>query len=217
MLHCILIKQRQFVVHLPNLASADTFISKPPSRRLLMGYFLYTRSRLTVVIFLLVVVGVFAACAPNPQAQLISPDMVPEGAGGEFVRPTPTPIPNIADLSEDQIVAGLPEEALAAFPGDPDAGQQLATLNGCVGCHNLDPNNVVVAPTWNNVANTAIIRNPGAEGPAAYLYHSIVAPNDYIVPGYNGGIMPQTYSDTLTAEQIVDIVAYLLTLRGEPQ
>lgn len=182
-----------------------------------MGHFLYTRWRLTVVILVLAVIGVFAACAPNPQAQLISPDMVPEGAGGEFVRPTPTPIPNIADLSEDQIVAGMPDDALAAFPGDPASGEQLVTVNGCIGCHNLDPANAVVAPTWDNVANTAIIRNPGEEGPAAYLYQSIVAPNEYIVPGYNAGVMPQTYADTLTTEQIVDIVSYLLTLRGDAE
>lgn len=181
-----------------------------------MAHLFYTRTRLMLALCLLALVVVFAACAPNPRSQLISPNMVPEGAGGEFVPPTPTPIPNIANLTEEEIVAGLPEEVLAAFPGDPDSGQQLATVNACFSCHSLEPV-VLVGPTWSNIANTAIVRNPGAEGPAAYLYHSIVAPNDYIVPGFNAGTMPSTYGDTLSAEQLADIVSFLLTLHNDPQ
>jgi cytochrome c551/c552 len=181
-----------------------------------MGQLLHNHMRFSVIILLLILIGVFAACAPNPQAQLISPDMVPEGSGEAFVPPTPTPIPNIAELGEEEILRGLSEDFVALLANaDADSGQQLATVNGCIGCHNLDPAQVVVAPSWHNMANTAIIRNPASEGPAAYIYHSIVAPNDYIVQGYNAGIMPQTYNDTLTDEQLADIVAYLLTLRGD--
>lgn len=177
-----------------------------------MGTLFYRRN--LYLALLIVSVLIMAACTPNPRAQLISPDMVPEGAGEEFVRPTPTPVPNIADLSSEQILAGLDGDILAAFPGDPEAGQQLTVANGCIGCHNVDPSVQGAGPTWYNMANTAIIRDP-AQGPAAYIHQSIVNPNSYLVPGYAANIMPQVYGETLTAEQLADIVSYLLTLQGE--
>jgi mono/diheme cytochrome c family protein len=181
-----------------------------------MGQLLHSRMRFSVIILLLMLIGIFAACAPNPRGQLISPNMVPEGSGQVFVPPTPTPIPNIAELSEEEVLRGLaPDFVTLLASADPMSGQQLSTANGCFGCHNLDPSQVVVAPSWYNMANTAIIRNPASEGPAAYLYHSIVAPNDYLVQGYNAGLMPQNYQDTLSSEQLADMVAYLLTLRGD--
>jgi mono/diheme cytochrome c family protein len=181
-----------------------------------MRDFVHKRIVLQISMLLLAAVVVLAACAPDPRAQLISPDMVPVGAGEEFVRPTPTPVPSIADLSEEEILAGLPDDVLAAFPGDPAAGEQLSLLNGCVGCHALDPANVAVAPSWHNMANVAVARKPDMS-PAAYLYESIVEPNAYVVQGYPSGVMPQNYEQTLTTEQIVDIIAYMLTLRGNSQ
>ena len=157
---------------------------------------------------------VIAACAPNPRAQLISPDMVPEVKGQAFVPPTPTPIPDITLLSEEQIYAGLPADVTALLPGNPANGEVLSASAGCIGCHRLDDTNAVVAPTWGGVAHTAITRVAG-EGPALYLYQSITAPNAFVVNGYNGGIMPQTYNDTLSAQDIVDVVSYLLTQRGQ--
>lgn len=65
------------------------------------------------------------------------------------------------------------------------------------------------------MANAALIHSGADEGPAAYIHHSIVAPNDYVVAGYPAGIMPQTYGETLNDEQLMHIVAYLLTLRGD--
>jgi cytochrome c551/c552 len=180
-----------------------------------MGQFLMNR-RLLVVVALSVLIGIVAACAPNPRSQLISPNMVPVGAGEEFVPPTPTPVPNIANLTEEEILQGLDENLVSLLASaDPAQGQQLAVANGCIGCHQLDPNQTVVAPSWYDMANAALIHSGADEGPAAYIHHSIVAPNDYVVAGYPAGIMPQTYGETLNDEQLMHIVAYLLTLRGD--
>ena len=181
-----------------------------------MGHFLHNHRLQTVVTLLLIFIAVLSACAPNPRGQLISPNMVPEGAGEEFVLPTPTPIPNIAELSEEQIAAGLPEDVLAGFPGDAANGQQLTVANACIGCHQPDPNFQGAGPTWYNLANTAIVRKSGM-GPAAYLHESITDPNAHIVQGFPPGVMPQTYAETLSAEQLADIITYLLTLRGDAE
>lgn len=178
-----------------------------------MGRMHTNRIYLFVALLLLTIFAV-AACAPNPRAQLISPDMVPEVKGQAFVPPTPTPLPDINNLSEEEIYAGLPADVAALLPGDPAHGEQVATSAGCVGCHRLDDSNTVVAPTWGGVAHEAVVRVAG-ESPALYLYQSITEPNAYVVNGYNGGIMPQTYNDTLSPQDIVDVVSYLLTQRGQ--
>lgn len=163
---------------------------------------------------LVLAIFVIAACTPNPRAQLISPDMVPEVKGQAFVPPTPTPVPDITLLTDEQIYAGLSADVAALLPGDPAKGESVAASAGCIGCHRLDDSNSAVAPTWDGVAHTAITRVAG-ESPALYLYLSITEPNAFLVAGYNAGLMPQIYKDTLSPQDIVDIVSYLLTQRGQ--
>ena len=175
---------------------------------------MHTKRFYLFVAFLLLAVFAIIACAPNPRAQLISPDMVPEVKGQAFVPPTPTPIPDINNLSEEEIYVGLPADVAALLPGDPAKGEQISASAGCIGCHRLDDSNTVVAPTWAGVADTSITRVAG-ESPALYFYQSIAEPNAFVVKGYNGGVMPQTYKDTLSAQDIVDVVSYLLTQREQ--
>lgn len=175
----------------------------------------FHQNRFYLISTLLVLASLVAvACAPNPGAQLISPNMVPEVEGQAFVPPTPTPLPDITSLTDEQIYAGLPEAVANLMPGDPAQGEQVATNAGCVGCHHLDNSNVAVAPTWGGVANTAITRVAG-EGPALYFYQSITDPNAFVVEGYNPDIMPQTFKDTLSNQDLADLISYLLTLRGQ--
>ena len=109
----------------------------------------------------------------------------------------------------------VPEAVTAALAvADPARGQQLTLQNACIGCHNLDPNVQMAGPTWANIANTAATRVAG-ESAEEYLYNSIVHPNDYLVEGYMAGVMLQNYGDTLSDQDIADIMAYLLTLQGE--
>jgi hypothetical protein len=51
-----------------------------------------------------------------------------------------------------------------------------------------------------------------AESPEQYLFESIVLPGEFLVPGY-ADIMPHTYSQTLSPQQVADLIAYLQTLR----
>jgi hypothetical protein len=45
----------------------------------------------------------------------------------------------------------------------------------------------------------------------AYIRESIVTPDRYLVPGFQAGLMPQTYNERLTQGQTDDLVAYLMT------
>lgn len=48
--------------------------------------------------------------------------------------------------------------------------------------------------------------------PEMYIRMSILHPSAFVVPGFPDNLMPQTYAEILSADEINDIVAYLLTL-----
>lgn len=171
---------------------------------------------LAIICFLLALV-VVSACAPNPRLQLISPNMVVLAEGETFVPPTPTPRPRIAGLSDEEILAGLPQNIVALIPGDAQRGLDLTVPHNCIGCHVTDNSLIDVAPTWLEIADTAVGRAEqlGLAGPALYLYTSIVNPNDYIVVGYTSDVMPETYSEDLSQQDLADLLTYLLQQRAE--
>ena len=175
------------------------------------------KSFLYALVSFIVAIAFVSACAPNPRLQLISPSMVVIAEGEVFVPPTPTPRPRIANLSEEEVFAGLPDEIVALMPGDAANGLSLTVPQNCVGCHQLDLSLSDVAPTWSEVADTAVGRAQqlGLPGPAVYLYTSITSPNAYIVDSYIADRMPAIYSDDLSEQELADILTYLLSLRGE--
>lgn len=104
-------------------------------------------------------------------------------------------------------------------PGDAEAGRELfhntLRLTGapnCGSCHVVEPDiPAVVGPSLVGIAAAAAERQTG-QSAEEYLYLSMVAPNDYIVSGYDAAIMPRTYALYLSREQFADLLAYLLTL-----
>ncbi len=172
------------------------------------------RGMLGAVAVLLAVAVMVAACAPNPRTEIISPQLgaqlhAREISGAVVAVPTPEPL-RIATMSEEEIYAGLPEDFAAALAAaNPARGETLALANGCIGCHVLDPNQIMSGPTWYHMGDTAANRRPGVS-PAFYIYESIIAPNAYVVSGYPANVMPQNYGDTISLEDLADLVAYLL-------
>lgn len=160
-----------------------------------------------------------ASCAPNADAALLSPNLgavlEAQAAGGQVAAvPTPVP-PMLAELAPEEVFAGVPDDLSAAIASaDIANGPTLATNNGCIGCHSLDPAATMTGPTWQNVGDTAIVREPGLS-PAEYLHQSIVAPGSFVVPGYPN-VMPATYGETLSTEDLATLIAYLLSQNGQP-
>ena len=96
---------------------------------------------------------------------------------------------------------------------DAGRGQTLFRTH-CASCHAAIGDSVVVGPSLAGVATRAAQRVPGLSA-EEYLSHSIIYPNDYIVPGYESTPMQQNFATTLTFEEVDYLVAYLLTLRQE--
>ena len=81
----------------------------------------------------------------------------------------------------------------------------------CASCHATRPDVVVVGPSLAGIAERASGRVDGDDA-AAYIDRSIIAPEEYIVEGFQD-LMPKSFADTLTVEQRQALVAYLMTLR----
>ncbi|MCB9434861.1 MAG: disulfide bond formation protein B [Ardenticatenaceae bacterium] len=87
----------------------------------------------------------------------------------------------------------------------------LGDAPGCVACHSLEPETVIVGPSMANIASQAAVRVPG-QSAEAYLQQAIVNPDAHVVDGFTAGVMYQNYEEALTKEQINALVAFLLTL-----
>lgn len=106
--------------------------------------------------------------------------------------------------------------------GDAARGEQLTVDLGCVGCHVT----ATVGPAWladshpsgagigtraGEIVNASDYAG-GATNAVEYLREAVVNPNAYLSTGFTAGVMPAIYADSLTAQDVADIIAYLETL-----
>jgi mono/diheme cytochrome c family protein len=97
--------------------------------------------------------------------------------------------------------------------GDAANGEALfsQTLNGlpeCSSCHSLDGTRGT-GPTLQGFGDVAGERRRG-EDALTYTMHSIVSPNQYILPGFSG-LMPPTYGQVLERQELADLIAFVLS------
>jgi cytochrome c oxidase subunit 2 len=90
-------------------------------------------------------------------------------------------------------------------------GKAIFTETGCNACHTLADAgaNATVGPSLDDLAAAAPERKPGT-GAEAYVEESIVDPGAFVVEGFPGNLMPATYEDQLSPEEIDALVTYLL-------
>ena len=109
-----------------------------------------------------------------------------------------------------------------AFGTAPEPVVDAFETGGCVACHSIKGvggGEALVGPPLFRTGVIAAERRPGPS-PEAYIEESIRDPNAFIMPNCPTGpcaegVMPQTYSETLTGEQLTVIVEYLAVL-GTP-
>lgn len=94
-------------------------------------------------------------------------------------------------------------------------GKQLFTANGCGGCHTLAAagGNGTVGPSLNNLdANAAKYAKQLKQTPQQYVFDSIKSPAKFTVPGFPKGVMPSTFGQQLSPQQLNALVKYLLSV-----
>ncbi|MGQ9849340.1 MAG: c-type cytochrome [Aggregatilineaceae bacterium] len=116
------------------------------------------------------------------------------------------------------LAACAPEDlpyALEDLPmGDPTRGavlftQSLGGAPACANCHALD-GGASSGPSLGGFGAVAAARVKG-QSAAAYTFYSILRPAKHVVRGYSN-VMPADYAGKLSAQDVADLIAYLLTL-----
>ena len=107
------------------------------------------------------------------------------------------------------------KESTAACEGTPEeCGAKFAKIYGCITCHSADGSKLV-GPTWKGIFGETVsfVDGSSASVDEAYLHESIVDPNAHVVNGFPPSVMPQTYKDQLSEDQINAIIAYIKSLK----
>jgi len=143
-----------------------------------------------------------------------------------------TAVPAMSETAPAAVafVEGAIEQSLSGQPGDPASGVKIMTTNAlgnCVACHQISalpdvPFQGDIAPPldgaadrWTEAQLRGIVANAkmtfdGSLMPAFYKIDGFVRPGD----AYTGKAAPEGgLAPILTAQQIEDVVAYLVTLK----
>ncbi len=113
--------------------------------------------------------------------------------------------------------------AVGGAAGNPANGKQLfdgsvamgnARAPACATCHAIVPGeDTGSGQSLSNIGNRASATVPG-QSAEEYLRTAITTPDAFLSGGYQEGIMYRDYAQALTAQQINDLVAYMLTLKS---
>jgi mono/diheme cytochrome c family protein len=111
-------------------------------------------------------------------------------------------VPQVASASAGGAAAAV------ELPGDAKAGQAVFTGKGaCVACHKAG--SIGASPVGPDLSNIA-----GSQTPE-YIMAKILDPaSKGVVSGFPPNVMPKTFGQTLTAKEYLDLVSFMLTLKG---
>jgi mono/diheme cytochrome c family protein len=156
-----------------------------PGRRGLVPFILVT---LILTIAMLGAVEVFAKEEEHGEA-------APGETTPEPAPPPGPPTPQPQEPPPPTTTAGEPS-------GSPEAGREVFAAQGCGSCHTFE------------AAGTSGTTGPNLdeslEGKdAAFVRRAIVDPDADIAQGFNAGVMPKTYEEQLSPQQLDDLVAFL--------
>ncbi len=108
---------------------------------------------------------------------------------------------------EENYEEGEGGEAVEAAPLDcespAECGEILFQNLGCVGCHAINGEGGAVGPDLTNVYS-----QQGED----YVSQSIMNPNAVVPEGFQPNIMPQTFGQTLSDEELAGLIAYLASV-----
>jgi nitric oxide reductase subunit C len=101
----------------------------------------------------------------------------------------------------------------ADIPADPLARGEYWFKRppaNCITCHSLEPDVVIVGPSLTGIASRAGTRVEGMDA-QTYIRDSILNPGDHVVEGFPDA-MARNLGDVLSADQLNDIIGFLMTL-----
>lgn len=164
----------------------------------------------SVSIFLFIMLSfLLVACG---RGEVVTP-VVPT----EFVRPADLTATAEAALAVAEAEAEAAEEETEEVAlGDAAIGDVLfhemqSVGFACSTCHYADQETRLIGPGLLGIGDNAASRVAG-ESAEEYLRNAILHPDDYLVETFPAGLMPQTYADVFSEEDVNNLIAYLLSL-----
>jgi mono/diheme cytochrome c family protein len=105
-------------------------------------------------------------------------------------------------------VAGNPAFKGPQLPNDP--GALVFLQNGCAGCHTLEAagSTGTVGPDLDQAIGKGSLKTTGQ------VKTAIVDPDKKIAPGFPAGVMPSTFEDTIPAQEMDQLVQFLVKCAG---
>lgn len=100
------------------------------------------------------------------------------------------------------LYAGVPGAAPPKVPGGP--GAQVFANNGCGGCHTF------AAANSGGTVGPDLDESLTAQDTAAIIEEMIVDPDSEIAQGFQAGIMPTTFGETISKKEIEQLVEFLI-------
>jgi cytochrome c oxidase subunit II len=100
------------------------------------------------------------------------------------------------------------DEQKQGGPAGGGSGKAVFAAQGCGSCHTFNAAGSIgkIGPNLDNIVADA---QKAGEDPAAYVKESIVDPNKVIASGYQPGVMPGNFGETLSAKEIDALVAFI--------
>lgn len=107
----------------------------------------------------------------------------------------------------------VPTPVMAIDPDDPIAlGRAVFVINGCIACHAIEGLSTgAVGPVLDGSATRAEIQVEGLSA-EEYIRQSILEPGAYVVEGFADGVMPAVFGETISEQDLDNLVLFLLTL-----
>lgn len=111
-------------------------------------------------------------------------------------------------VSQQEFQAWVREQREGGGGQAGGSGESVFTSAGCGGCHAFQPagTDAQVGPALDDMSASAEAAGQTLE---EYVRESIVDPEAFVVSGYQQGVMPTTYDQTLTDEQLDALVQFL--------
>lgn len=121
--------------------------------------------------------------------------------------------PSLMQMTQTAVAANPPTPAGTLDPAQaPERGRIVFNGAGqCATCHSVDGSDRPTGPGMLGIASHVAERHPDREL-IEFLHESIVHTDAVIAEGYAPGVMPNNYEEILTAQQIDDLIAYLVSL-----
>jgi cytochrome c551/c552 len=146
---------------------------------------------------------VIRTVAARPATTTAAPATTAAATTAPTTTAPPTTAPQTVKTATTTTAATAPAAANAA------QGKPVFAANGCGSCHTFKPagSTGTIGPDLDTTpAKDATKDNMPL---AAFIRESIVDPNAYISPGYQKGVMPESFGTSLSKTQLAQLVAFV--------